>query len=76
MASRLTRHIGKPLKLIGDRMLAERSSKTEDQERKQLALLRQKIAVGVEDISQGRVSRKTIDQIADEVLQEQSGEKP
>jgi len=43
-------------------------------EQEKLAILRREIAIGLEDIAAGRVSRKSVDEIADEVLREQSGE--
>jgi antitoxin ParD1/3/4 len=42
-------------------------------EQEKLAILRREIAIGLEDAATGRFSHKGIDEIADEVLREQSG---
>jgi len=42
-------------------------------EQEKLAILRREIAIGLEDAATGRLSHKGIDEIADEVLREQSG---
>ncbi|MDA8230270.1 MAG: type II toxin-antitoxin system ParD family antitoxin [Magnetospirillum sp.] len=43
-------------------------------EREKLAILRREIAIGLEDAASGRFSRKTVQEIADEVRREQFGE--
>lgn len=43
-------------------------------EQEKLAILRREIAIGLDDAAAGRSSRKSISDIADEVLREQSGE--
>ena len=43
-------------------------------EREKMEILRREIAIGLDDVAAGRFSRKTIDEIAEEVRREQLGE--
>jgi antitoxin ParD1/3/4 len=43
-------------------------------EQERLAILRREISIGLEDAAAGRISRKTIAELADEVRREHSGD--
>lgn len=58
--------------VVRDALRLLRHDKALEQEK--LEILRREVAVGLEDVAAGRISRKTIDEIAAEIEREHLGE--